>query len=755
MNLQRFPVYITAFFVLNLALCTAQAAPKQLYVSAENPVARQADQTQVVTERLYASAESSANRPEQTQAATIQLYISPVGNDSNPGTAELPLASLQAAVERLRDLRRTAPADSPSEIIIQDGEYDMTGPVEFGPADSGTPEAPLTIRAAAGAHPVFYGGKRIEGFKPVQGNLWRVKIPESAAYGWRFEQLYVNGKRAVRACSPNTGFYFLNGVSETVLHQGTGRSPELAVQKLSLKEDGTKVLASFSEEDFQDAVITFYHKWDNTRKRLAGFVPDSSASYIIGEGMKPWNRMDKKTFYKLENYRAALDTCGEWFLDKDGFLYYMPFPGEKPETAMVMAPVAGQFLVLKGNENGKKVEHIRFEGLSFQFAGYRLPASGMAPAQAASPVGAVIMADYARNIEWINCEVAHTGTNAVWLRKGCSNCLIRQNYFHDLGAGGIKIGDYSMPADQDALTHHIVADNNIIRSGGFVFPCAVGVTLFHAGDCEITHNEIADFRYSGVSVGWVWGYSHSPSKRNKIEFNHIHHLGWGELSDMGGVYCLGESEGTTVSNNVIHHVYAFDYGGWGLYTDEGSTGIVMENNLVYNCKSSGFHQHYGKENIIRNNIFANNLKAQLQATRVEDHLSFTFTNNVIWFSTGDLFFSNWEKVRMNSDYNCYWHKDGAGFAFGSMSFNGWQQKGHDQHSVIADPGLADPVNFDFRLTKKAVARKIGFKPFDFSQAGVYGSDAWKKLAAFDPAIASRFDQAVSRNEALLAVLGHK
>ena len=682
-----------------------------------------------------------------TLAIGTKIYVSLSGNDSNSGTKEMPLASLNGAVYKLKALRNLQAFDAPVEVIIGNGAYFLTEPVVLNPDDSGTEKSPVIFRAEEGAHPVFYGGKKIGGFEKLSETLWRAKIPEVTEFGWYFEQLYVNSKRAVRAKSPNNGFYFLKNVSETVLNKGEGRFPELAVQRLTIFNDEAAKVASFSKEDYDNAVITFYHKWDNTRKQIIGFKQDSSVIFTVGQGMKAWNLLDKKTRFTLENYRAALDTCGEWYLDRSGYLYYMPIPGETIQNFEAMAPVTDQFIRIQGDEKtNKKVGNIRFEGLSFQVSGYKMPVGGNEPAQAASPVDAVIGANFAENIQFVNCEIAHTGTNAFWFRKACTNCRIEHCYLHDLGAGGVKIGDFALPQNADDLTKSTIVDNNIIRSGGFVFPCAVGITLFHTSDNQITHNEIADFRYSGISVGWVWGYTPSPSKRNKIEFNHIHHLGWGELCDMGGVYCLGESEGTTVSNNVIHHVYSFDYGGWGLYTDEGSTGIVMENNLVYNCKNSGFHQHYGKENVIRNNIFANNMKAQLQATRVEDHLSFTFSNNVVWFSTGDLLSSNWNKINVQSDMNCYWDTRTKDVRFGKLSLAEWQKLGKDQHSLIANPQFVDPSAFDFRIKNKALMRKIGFTCFDYSQAGVYGSDEWTKLAVFDPAISKRFDAAILRNE---------
>jgi parallel beta-helix repeat protein len=676
-----------------------------------------------------------------------KIYLSPTGNDTNPGTSAMPLATLTAARDKARELRKIIKFAEPLEIIAAGGEYYMMQPLFLTSEDSGTPASPLVFKAEPGSKAIFRGGIQISGFEKVNEKLWRAFVPQVAWYDSYFEQLYVNGKRAVRAKSPNDGFYRVKNVTETILEKGEGRSPELAVQKVELDISDTASFASFSKQDFQDALIVFYHNWDNTRKRVTGFVRDSSSVYIAGEGMKPWNPINNKSRYLVENFKAALDAPGEWFLDRSGYLWYIPLEGETIGNTTFHIPVIKEFISVQGDPvSGKKAEKIRFENLVFEVAGYKTPPDGNEPAQAAAPVNAVITLDFADNIEFRDCEIAHTGTYAFWFRRACSNCSVIKCYMHDLGAGGVKIGETVIRPVADEITGKIIVDNNIIRDAGHIFPCAVGIIIFNASDNKLTHNEIADLRYSGISVGWVWGYAQSPSKRNLIAFNHIHHLGWGELCDMGGVYTLGASEGTVVANNNIHHVYSFDYGGWGLYTDEGSYGITMENNLVYKCKNSGFHQHYGKENIIRNNIFAYNIRSQLQATRIEEHKSLSFTNNIIYFDRGTLLSSNWHKFNLFADKNIYWDTRTKDIRFGDVSFADWRKAGKDVHSIIADPVFVNPSAFDFRLKKNSVIRKTGFVPFDYSVAGVNGTEEWKNLAAFDKGLEIKFDNIVNQSE---------
>lgn len=690
----------------------------------------------------------SKKQPAETTPDAITIYVSPDGDDSytgrratvNPRGTDGPLQSPQKALQLARKLRKgkgaKADAFATVHIVLAGGTYFLKRPLTIKPGDSGVPvqfhlhaqdtpsDRPVVFAAAAGQRPVLSGGKTITGFQPTTINgtaAWVAKVPGVKKGKWNFHQLWVNGRRAHRPTLPKKGFFRIAELPGTDLGEGYKTVCKGSKQFVYQNDD----IREF--DNLQDVEFVALHFWIETRRRLASI--DTGKKLVQLEYRSRMRLTDDfgttGTQYYLENVREALTEPGEFYLDRgEGKLYYVPREGEDIESAEVIAPKLESVLRIEGDaDEGKTVKAVHFRGIAFRHCQWENPDPDQpgGASQAANIVPGAVKIHAGHQVKFDGCAVEHVGGYGIELGRGCFDCEIRHTRVADVGAGGIK------PWHGSKRT--TIADCEVC-DGGHRYRTGVGLLIGSSSGNRVVHNRVHDFDYSGISVGWTWGYAESNAYGNIIEYNHVHDIGRGVLSDMGGIYTLGVQPGTRIRYNVFHDITSRGYGGWAIYPDEGSSDILIENNLCYRTNCAGFHQHYGRNNVVRNNIFAYGGEAQIQRTRLEPHNSFFITNNIFYFDNdGTAVIGNWEANNAVVDRNCYFCANGKEMIFAGGTFKQWQQRGLDTHSVVADPKFADPQNGDFALSDDSPAFEVGFQRFDVSAVGPRKPEDVAELAA--------------------------
>jgi hypothetical protein len=670
--------------------------------------------------------------PALSQAATSPyvLHVAPGG----------PLASLEQARDAVRTLKRKqgGTLQQPVTVYVHGGTYVLSQPLRFTPEDSGTVDCPVTYRAFQDEAPVISGGRAITGWREVTADgkhLWAAEIPAVRDGKWYFRQLWANGQRKQRARSPNQGFYRIAGLPDLDLtkpyHLGQSRF-HYAPGEIQ------------HWDNLPDVDVVVLHFWVSTRrgiasidesKRLVTLDQPSSMRMTDGFGKHP-----ELARYYVENAFELLDSPGEWYLNrKTGMLYYMPAAGEQIDRFEAVAPVLEQFMSLEGDPRaGRYVEHLTFRGLTFSHAEWWLPADdprGKYQQQASAYVPGAIRAYGMRNCSFEACTISHVSSYAIHLSRGCSKDRIVGCELFDLGGGGIKIGEpdkegqiqpdengvvHDQPGEE---SHDIEITDNHIHDGGRTFHQSMGILVFQCHNNLIAHNHVHDLYKNAIAVGWSWSFGKSLARGNVIEWNHIHDIGKGWFNDGGAIYTLGAQPGTVIRYNLLHDVGSVVYGGRGVYLDQASVDIVVEKNISYNTTGGGYSQTFGKNNIVRNNIFALAKMAQIEpnggmASIPPGVNNFLFERNIVyWTPEQKLLRGPWKDTRVVMRQNLYWQAGGGEVKFGPQSWGEWRARGMDEDSIVADPLFVDPAGHDFRLKPNSPALKIGFEPFDLSGVG--------------------------------------
>ncbi len=659
-------------------------------------------------------------------ASAATWYVAPDGRDAwsgrrpaaNADQTDGPFATLARARDAARAARRQG-ADGPFVVEVRGGLYELKTPLALGPEDSD-----VTYRAYAGEHPLLSAGRVITGFRPASLNgkrCWSARLPA----GWSFGQLFVKrrGERYFqRRYRPTKGMLTVAGFTYSPARK--------AMRHRAAQPDFKFFKGDFQLwENLSDVEVVALHSWSASRLYIERL--DLARSVVRFTSVPTfrigcWYRGGRNPYF-LENVKECFGKPGRWYLDRPtATLYYAPLPGETPENVTVVAPRLGRLVVVAGDPKRKRfVERVRFEGIAFAFAAWSPPRKGYDVSQGQPKLPAAIEFSWARDCALRRCTAAHVGAYAIALGRGCSRCRVVGCRLFDLGGGGVKVGDCRMNrrAAYPELPTDNAVENNLIAGGGLINFSANAVWTGIVKGLAVRHNEIRGFPYTGLALGWCWGYAATSAADNRIEYNHIHRV-MQLIQDGGGIYTLGQQPGTVIRGNVIHDCrqspFACGAGQRGIYLDEGSGPFLIENNLVYNVQMGEFNLHFGRGNVVRNNIFAFAAGDPITAARREKHLSLTFERNIVYQTGRQMLSGRYDPGRPRTvfDYNLYYSTSGKPPLFGRRTFEKWRATGRDAHSLIADPRFVNPQKYDFRLGADSPALKLGFKPFDPSRAGL-------------------------------------
>ena len=643
------------------------------------------------------------------------LYVSPDGDDSAQGSYDKPLASVAAAKEKAKQLGDI------TSVIFRAGTYTIDKTLTFDRGD----KSDIVYKAYNNEKVVFTSGNPYTGFEECTVNGVRA-FKKDIGKGTDFNILFNEETTLSRTRYPESGYLYVSDVTDDDILPGDDKTDPYHAGFLGMYIDKSK----FSDfKNMDDVEIKLLHFWKDETLLIKAYDEDTGH---ISFNKTSTMRINKNNRFFLQNVFETLRNPGQWYLDKkEGVLYVIPESTDTPESYTVWGSTTETMISVDG------VDSVSFENIVFRANGFYY-STEREHSQAAYNAKPCISYENAKNFHIKNCEFRDIASCSVFFGKAVQNASVESCLFDNIGAQAVYVHGENIDVNDPDVTKSITITNNQISDYGRTFYNAVAILIIHANSVDITHNEIHDGYYTAISVGWVWGYTYSVCYNNKICDNLIYNIGQGWLSDMGGIYTLGNQPETVISGNVIHNVSADPeeggYGGWGIYLDEGSSYILVEKNLSYACGSDAYHLHYGSYNTVRNNIFALSGDSQMRIVTAPNRCTpedggqktVDLYNNIILTDKKTRAMSFIRNENTMEEYNnLYWdisNKDDIYFDMNdkpkrSMGIKTAVRKGIITAPIIKDPMFKDASDFDFELSSDSPAIAAGFEPWDYSNAG--------------------------------------
>jgi hypothetical protein len=556
--------------------------------------------------------------------ASTVLYVSASGMGTACTSAQpCALSAAQAAV-------RAKVGQMSGDVVVElaDGVYRLSAPLTFTALDSGGGGHWVRWQAAPSAHPVVSGAKAVTGWSPADSakKIWKAEV----GTGFDTRQLYVDGEQAVRARTT------LNRSDLTATPTGfTFTSNSLSYLNNLADQDRIEVesIGSFTDryspvQSISGNTITMKQPaWNNNT-----FGYDTLT-----------NPFRPGPLY-LENAYEFLDSPGEWYLNTvSGTLYYIPRPGQNMAAADVELPRL-QSLVHLGGTYTAPAHHLSFSGITFTGTSWLGPSSnqGYADQQTGAFISgtwprpdnalsscksgcrqfeatrphwkqmpAAVQVSAANNITFSNDQFVNLGQTALGIGNdanahatgvglGASSITVTRSVFARDAAGAIVAGgvqaDAHHPSDPHMVNRDITISDNLVHDMGLDYR---GITSFlptYVTNAVISHNEIHDMPYSGLSIGYGWGandaggsneyvnrglYDYQPrystattASGNQLIGNYIHDV-MQQMNDGGCIYTLSANPDALIKGNHCLRTHGY----FGLYFDEGSRYFTASDNV--------------------------------------------------------------------------------------------------------------------------------------------------------------------------------